>query len=91
VAGSLLNSIGLPELITQNLDAYEAKALALATNPDKLLSLRERLAANRGIYPLFDTALFTSHIEAAYRAMWDRQQAGLAPEHIYVQAVPASS
>jgi predicted O-linked N-acetylglucosamine transferase (SPINDLY family) len=91
VAGSLLNSIGLAELITQNLDAYEVKALELAANPDKLLSLRERLAANRGIYPLFDTALFTSHIEAAYRAMWNRQQAGLAPEHIYVPAVPASS
>ncbi len=33
VAGSLLKSIGLPELITYSLDEYEAKAQNLAQNP----------------------------------------------------------
>jgi hypothetical protein len=32
--------------------------------------------------PLFDTQLFTGHIEAAYTAMHARHQAGLAPDHI---------
>src|SRR5205823_1527634 len=69
VAASLLNAIDLPELITHNLDAYEALALELAVSPQKLLSLRQKLAANRLIRPLFDTALFTKHIELAYMSM----------------------
>jgi hypothetical protein len=33
---------------------------------------------------LFDIQAFTSHLEAAYSAMHERYQAGLAPEHIEV-------
>jgi hypothetical protein len=33
---------------------------------------------------LFDTALFTRHIEAAYMMMQERYRSGLPPEHIYV-------
>jgi predicted O-linked N-acetylglucosamine transferase (SPINDLY family) len=84
VAASLLNAIGLPELVTQDLDAYEALALQLATNPQMLLSLRQRLASNRLTHPLFDAALFTKHIESAYVTMWERHQAGEAPEDIHV-------
>jgi protein O-GlcNAc transferase len=42
----------------------------LATNPQCLLSLRQKLAVNRSSQPLFDTALFAKHIEFAYVAMW---------------------
>jgi predicted O-linked N-acetylglucosamine transferase (SPINDLY family) len=86
VATSLLKAIGLPELIAKDLREYEALALELCANRTKLQALRERLAANRLTHPLFDTARFTKHIEAAYEAMWERYQAGLAPEHIHVQA-----
>jgi protein O-GlcNAc transferase len=84
VAASLLHAMGLPELITHNLVEYEALALELATTPQRLFSLKRKLAANRLTHPLFDTALFTKNIEAAYVAMWKRHQAGLAPEHIQV-------
>jgi protein O-GlcNAc transferase len=33
---------------------------------------------------LFDTGLFTGHIEAAYAAMSERYRAGLAPDHIEI-------
>src|SRR5262249_7797004 len=36
VAASLLNAVGLPELITTSAEAYEALALALATDAEKL-------------------------------------------------------
>ena len=36
VAGSLLHSIGLPELITETEEQYESLALELATNPERL-------------------------------------------------------
>ena len=86
VAASALNAIGLPELITQNHDDYEALALELAANPDKLRALRRKLAANRLTLPLFDTARFTRHIESAFSTMWQQYQKGLAPEHIDVQS-----
>lgn len=84
VAASLLNAVGVPELITRNLNQYEALALELSTNPRKLLSIRQKLAANRMTHPLFDTALFAKHIESAYVSIWRRHQDGLGPEHIHV-------
>ncbi len=84
VAASLLNAVGLPELITTAHEAYEAKAVALATNPDALTAVEQTLARNRLTAPLFDTARFTTHLEAAYQAMYARYQAGLPPAHIHV-------
>ena len=88
VAASLLRAIGLPELITKDLDEYETLALELATQPEKLSALRQTLAANRLTRPLFDTARFTKHLEFAYRAMWERHRDGLAPDHIHVSPQP---
>ena len=79
VAGSLLDAVGLPELVTHSLNEYEALALKLAREPAQLADLKARLARNRDIYPLFDTARFTRHIEAAYVNMWERQQRGEPP------------
>jgi hypothetical protein len=35
--------------------------------------------------PLFDTRLFTRHLEAAYAAMYDRHTSGRPPDHIDVE------
>ena len=84
VAASLLDAIRLPELITTSLEEYERLAIELATNPEKLAGIKRKLAGNRLTTPLFDTKLFTKHIEAAYTAMVERHKAGLAPDHILV-------
>ena len=83
-AASLLNAISLPELITSTLEEYETLAIELATKPGKLADMKRRLANNRLTTPLFDIQLFTKHIEAAYAAMYQRYQADLLPDHIYV-------
>ena len=85
VAASLLNAIRLPELITTTLQAYEMLAIELATNPEKLAAIKHKLVDNRLTTPLFDTQLFTKHIEAAYTAMYERYQTDLPPDHIYVK------
>jgi predicted O-linked N-acetylglucosamine transferase (SPINDLY family) len=72
VAASLLQAAGLPELVTQSLDDYEALALRLAREPAMLESLKSRLAENRSTHPFFDPAQFTRHLEAAYLHMWER-------------------
>jgi predicted O-linked N-acetylglucosamine transferase (SPINDLY family) len=84
VAASLLNAIGLPELITNTQEEYEALAIELATNPQKLVEIKLKLANNRLTTPLFDTPLFTKNLEAAYIKMHERCLAGLPPECIYV-------
>ena len=85
VAGSLLNAIGLPQLITQSQEEFEAMAIELATNPQKLASIRGNLANNRLSAPLFDTPLFTKHLESAYLRMYERYQMDLEPDHIYIE------
>jgi protein O-GlcNAc transferase len=84
VAASLLNAIHLPELITKTTEAYEQIAIDLATHPEKLAAIKLKLAENRLTTPLFDTKLFTKHIEAAYTKMYQRYQAELAPDQIVI-------
>jgi protein O-GlcNAc transferase len=84
VAASLLNAIELPELVTPSKHAYEALAVELATNPDKLADVKRKLFNRRFSTALFDTRLFTRNIERAYLAMNDRRRRGLPPDHIYV-------
>lgn len=72
VGASLLSAIGLPELIADSLDVYEALALELARDENKLKSIKAKLARNRTTEALFDTKLFTRNLEAAYVAMRKR-------------------
>ena len=79
VGASLLQAVGLPELITEDLVAYEAQALRLATEPGLLPGLRARLAAQRQTAPLYDTARYTRDLEAAFTTMVQRARDGQAP------------
>jgi predicted O-linked N-acetylglucosamine transferase (SPINDLY family) len=79
-----LRAVGLPELVKNSLAEYEALALKLAREPELLSSIRAKLARNRNTFPLFDTARFTRHIEAAYVTMWERAQRGEPPESFAV-------
>jgi len=87
VAASVLNAIGLNELITHTLGEYEALALDLATNRERLAGIRSKLEENRATYPLFDTDRFRRHIEAAYTTMWERQQKGEPPASFAVAPI----
>jgi len=84
VAASLLTAVGLPELITSTEAQYEDLAVQLATNPQLLGAIKAKLRRNRSNAPLFDTRLFTKHLETAYVRIVDRHSAGLPPDHIYV-------
>lgn len=80
VAGSLLKPLGLEELITADLAEYEARALELARDRDRLAGLRARLQTNKASSPLFDVAVYTRHLERAYVGMWERWCAGKGRE-----------
>jgi len=85
VAASLLNAVNLPELITTNQKEYESLAIELATHPEKLKIIKDKLASNLSTAPLYNTKLFTKNLESAYTEMYDRYQRGLEPDHIYVK------
>jgi protein O-GlcNAc transferase len=70
VSGSQLLAIGLGELVTYDLAAYEALALELARQPGILAGYRARLRANRDTAPLFDTAAYTRALEALLVTAW---------------------
>lgn len=82
VAASLLTGVGLPELIAKTPSEYVEMAIALANNPDRLNTLKSRLAAQRNQCPLFDTPAVTRDLEDLYRRMWQRYTAGLPPESL---------
>lgn len=87
VAASLLHAIGLPDLVTDTARDYEQRAVDLATVPGALATAKRKLEANRHTSALFDSTGFARHLEAAYSAMHDRYQRGLAPDHIEIARI----
>jgi len=85
VAGSLLNAIDLPELITENKKDYENSIFRLATNRHKLMKIREKLSINRMSKPLFDSKQYTQHLESGYEQAYINHISGLKPKTIYIK------
>ena len=84
VASSLLTSLEVPELITTSEKEYEALALSLALNPEKLWSIKKKLADKRTSAPLFDTETYTKNLEKAYTQAYERYTQGLSPIEIKI-------
>jgi len=85
VAASQLQAIGLPEFIMDSVPDYEAMALTLAREPERLAALKAKLQRHSATHPLFDTARFTRHLESAFITMWERQQRREPPTSFTVQ------
>ncbi|ADJ22965.1 TPR repeat-containing protein [Hyphomicrobium denitrificans ATCC 51888] len=79
VAASLLTAVGLPELVTKNLDDYAELALALARDKSKLADLNAKLSRQRETAPLFDSMRYTKNFERALSMMCDIARAGEPP------------
>jgi protein O-GlcNAc transferase len=86
VAASLLRAIGMPDLVTFNLEEYERLALRIAREPATLQDLRERLQRNRATQPLFNADLYRRNLEAAYVRMWEAWQRGELPASFAVKS-----
>jgi len=83
MCGSLLNAIGMPELVASSQKEYEDLAISIGKDPARILVLKNKLVENRLTTPLFNTKLFTKNLESAYKKSYERYQSSLAPEHIY--------
>ena len=85
VGASMLNAIGLPELITYSENEYKNKAIELATNPILLKTIKEKLEKNKISKPLFDAKLFTKNVESAYKKIYKRYNSNIPTENIEIK------
>ena len=84
VAASLLNAVGLPELITKDEKEYENLILTLASKPRYLAKIKEKLLSNLSTHPLFDTEQYTKHLEDGFQQAYNNYYAGNPPMTIIV-------
>jgi len=82
MAASLLNTLGLPELITESTQDYEAAAIELGSHPEQINLIRQKLKKNKLSSPLFNTPMFTSNLEKAFQQIYERHHSGFSPDHI---------
>ena len=85
VAGSVLMALGMPELVTQDVQAYEAQAVRIGLESGYAKGLKEKLERNKVEAPLFDTTRLTRHMERAYERMHERVCQGLGPQAFEVE------
>ncbi len=83
-AETLLRTLGVPELVTEDLAAYEALAVELAGDRERLAAIRAKVEAQRARSPLYDTARFTRNLERAFTEMWEIYRSGEKPRRIEV-------
>src|SRR5882672_9882366 len=69
---SVLETIGLNELLADTPEGYLDKARSLASDRERLADLRAGMRARMSASPLMDAGRFTRHLENAYRFMWRR-------------------
>ncbi|CAF0783061.1 unnamed protein product [Adineta steineri] len=82
VGASLLHTLGCPELVAESYDDYENIAVRLGNDSMYLKSIRAKVWSRRLTSPLFDTTLYTQHIEEIFIKMWNRYTNNLLPDHI---------
>lgn len=84
LAASLVAACGLPDLAAPDEASYIMLAAALANEPATLAGLKQHLDHQRLALPLFDTDRYVHYYEALLVRMFERAEAGLAPEHLVV-------
>lgn len=70
VGVSLLNRVGLPELVAQTQEEYVHIAVALAQDRERLRNLRLEMRQRVQSSSLVDSVRITRSVEEAYRQMW---------------------
>ncbi len=89
VSESLLNAIGLSQLVAETPADFVDMAVQLAKTPATVDALKKTISDNRFRAPLFDAQRFCRHLERAYEMMAERARSGQSPEHFDVPALPA--
>ena len=71
VAASLLSTIKLDDLISKNLDEYEAIANKIISDPNYFKKIKNKLNENILKTPLYNSKLFTKNLELGYEKIFE--------------------
>ncbi len=85
MSASILNAVGLTDLVLEDEDAYLKVAVEIGNNPKFVQEIKERLKVNRLEKPLFDTQGFVKNLEKAYSKMWAFHSNGMKPKFLHVK------
>jgi protein O-GlcNAc transferase len=91
MGGSLLEALGLPELIARTPAEYVDTAVRLGLEKEKLLKIRCRLIEQKRQIPLYDVSRFARHFESGLTAAHSLRASGQAPADIAVPRLPQLS
>lgn len=72
---TIMHNLGLPEWIAEDEEAYQAKAVAVASDVSALADLRECLRDKLLTSPICDAPRFARNFEAALLGMWRKWSA----------------
>ena len=86
----MLTAAGFPELVCEDAAAYEELIVSLAESPERLAALKDRIARTAPTSPLFNTAQYARHLDAAYQTMHARSQAGATAKGFSVADLDSS-
>lgn len=70
VAGSILTSLNMEELITNSKEEYQRLAIKLASNPSELQRIKYKLVKNLKISTLFDPKIYTKNLESIFKKIY---------------------
>lgn len=69
VGASIVRAAGMPQLVTESVEAYIAEAVEIGTKPGRSAALKAQLRENIPHCPLFSTSAIARNLEAAYLGM----------------------
>jgi predicted O-linked N-acetylglucosamine transferase (SPINDLY family) len=90
VAASLLQAIGMPELVTESIEHYVQLALELSRDPARLGAWKQKLMDHINTHPLFQTRQYCRHLESAFTTMHSQQHAGGGLSSFAVDRLPSA-
>ena len=84
VGESLLNSVGLPELVSKSFRNFQHKAIELSKQKKLLDKFKLKLNNSRNSCLLFDSSSFCNSVEQAYTKIYQKFSEGLKPDHLEI-------
>jgi len=82
VASSLLNSIGVTELIVETINDYENLALKISRDEEYLSNIRNKIEKNKLTSNLFKSKIYTKNLEKGYITAYKNYLKGESPKNI---------
>tara|TARA_Y100000746_G_C15026326_1_gene253419 strand:- start:27 stop:494 length:468 start_codon:yes stop_codon:yes gene_type:complete len=74
VSASILNQVNMNELVTNSIEEFQEKAIALGNDKNKLKEIKETIKKNVPHSKLFDSLTFTKDLEKIYQQLINEKE-----------------